>query len=504
MEASERPKKPLIIRFKIPGERFFIYDSLTNMFFEVDKVNYDVLEFYKVIDNDEIIKKLEGTHSKADLEKSLKIIKEKEEKHGLFSDKRATCMSFVHEEGLSFYDDYKDKCKQLILEVTQSCNLRCKYCTFSGHYAYQRTHNTAEMSWETAKAAVDWFLGTSKSQGEKSVTFYGGEPLLKFDLIKKIIDYVKDKGEKLRHSFTTNGTLLGKREIIDHLAANNVNLLVSLDGPPEVHDAYRVFAGGGPTHKVIMDNLRKIYELYPEYYSMSVNCITTLAYEKDMPKVYEFFRKDHGFPLKLGILSNVDASDTDFYEIYGKQEKEKGGPFDELYKKYCDMLINNKGGREGAQDKESDILHQLFDGFFIGIHRRCMEKHDEMHMNGCCVPGQRRVFVETDGNMLACEKLGNKYSLGNVKTGGFDMNKVKAFIDDYIKLSFTDCKECTIQRLCRLCFRSAMQNGIMTRERKRECCKAAVKNITENLLVYIMLTAKNKDAFKFIDKMTIS
>ncbi len=496
--------KPLLLRFALPEKRFFIYDTLTNMFFEVDETIFDILELYKTIPESEIIEKLRDTHSKDELVKSLGIIKEQEKAMGLFSETRAPCMSFVHDDS-SFMDGYNNKCGQIILELLQNCNLRCKYCTYSGHYSYQRPHNRKEMSWETAKAGVDWFIRASRNSENRAVTFYGGEPLLRFELMKKVIDYVKQQGIESFHSFTTNGTLLGESEIIDYLAMNKVAVLVSLDGPPEVHDRYRVFADEKPSHAVIMNNLEKIYGMYPDYYLSSISCITTLAYKSDMPKVFDFFTRAQDFPLTLGRLSYVDAMDTDFYEAHGEDISGKEDPYIILFEKYRHMLLKQAGGPAGDDDREAAVLHKLFDENFISIHQRCMHRHREMHMNGCCIPGQRRVFVETDGTMHACEKISNKYPLGSVHSGGFDLNRVRNFIEDYIKVSFEDCRECPIQRLCQLCFRFAMKDGIMTAERKREMCKDYINNtIMNGLGNYIRLKAANDNAFNFIDHMKIT
>lgn len=504
MTEQGKTGKPIILRFEIPPNRFFIYDALTNMFFEVDNVIYDILEHYKILSDDEIIKKLGEKYSPQELEKSFKIITEQEEKQGLFSEKRLSGMSYYHSEEHSFYDGYKDKCNQLILEITQRCNFRCKYCVYSGLYAYQRMHDTAEMTWETAKAAVDWFIEASKYQDDRAITFYGGEPLLKFDLIKKVIEYVKQKGWKASYSFTTNASLLSNLETVDYLAKNNVGLLISLDGPPEVHDKYRVFADGEPSHAFIMKNLRKIHELYPEYYSTSVNCTATIAYNSDFPKVYDFFKKDHGFPLRLQGASQVDAADTDFYKVYGENKADEENTYSLLFNKYCNMLTKKTPEDPEIKDDSSKILNALFDSNFIYIHRRCMKKHNKMHMNGCCVPGQRRVFVEVNGNMHPCEKVGNKYPLGNVNEGGFDMNNVKSFLETYVNLSVDDCRECPAQNLCQLCFRAAMKSGIMTHDRKKESCELYLKSFKQNLYNYILIKSKNKDAFKFIDEMEVS
>jgi uncharacterized protein len=464
----------------------------------VDNAVYDIMEYYGLSSEKEIVDKLSRKYPREKLETSFKLIKEQEEKRGIFSEYRAPSMSFSHDGEPSIYGGYKDKCGQLILEVTQRCNFRCKYCVFSGHYAYQRSHNKTDMSWRTAKAAVDWFLKSSKKAEEKAITFYGGEPLLRFELIKKIVEYVKKKKVNIHYSFTTNGYLLGNRKIMDFLAKNGVTMQISLDGPKEIHDKFRVNVGGGPTHAKIIENLKKLYDLYPEYYLKNVSCVVTLAYNSDFPKIYEFFKKDHGFPLKLQSVSDVEALDTDFYEIYGK-EKTGDNTLAPLFQEYCDGIEKSKV----QTASESEILKTLFNSTFLHIHRRCSKKHTNMHMNGCCIPGQRRAFVQVNGNMLACERIGDKYSIGNVFKGGLNLKKIKSFIKAYVDLSVDDCRECPIQNICKLCFKAAMQNGIMTIERKREQCREHIEELTRDMYRYLLIKSKNKDAFKFLDEVDV-
>ena len=119
----------------------------------------------------------------------------------------------------------------LVLQVTQSCNLRCEYCAYSGNY-YNRSHEANYMSVEVAKKAVDFLFDHSTNALEVGIGFYGGEPLLNFSLIKKIIAYIEEKysGKAVRYNMTTNATLLTD-EIIDYLVEKEFQLVFSIDGP---------------------------------------------------------------------------------------------------------------------------------------------------------------------------------------------------------------------------------------------------------------------------------
>ena len=98
-------------------------------------------------------------------------------------------------------------CRQLTLQVTQQCNLRCEYCAYSGVYK-NWVHNNSNMDWETAKKAIDFFLSHSRDSKEIVLGFYGGEPLLQFPLIKRCVDYIEEQVEGKNISYPRNITML--------------------------------------------------------------------------------------------------------------------------------------------------------------------------------------------------------------------------------------------------------------------------------------------------------
>lgn len=116
---------------------------------------------------------------------------------------------------------YNDNLKGIILQVTQNCNLRCKYCVYSGSYV-NRHHNNKRMTLNTAKAAIDFFWSHSSKSNNLSFGFYGGEPLLEFELIKETVKYIKEKfiGKKYTFTITTNATLLEEEQI--HFLAETI------------------------------------------------------------------------------------------------------------------------------------------------------------------------------------------------------------------------------------------------------------------------------------------
>ena len=127
----------------------------------------------------------------------------------------------------------------MALQVTQNCNLRCKYCVYSGNYE-NREHSSLRMSRETAYKAIDYLVEHSTNSENLHLGFYGGEPLLEFELIKDCVEYIrKATNKEIIFNITTNCVLLDE-EKIDFLYQNDFRVTISLDGPANIHDANRV------------------------------------------------------------------------------------------------------------------------------------------------------------------------------------------------------------------------------------------------------------------------
>lgn len=156
----------------------------------------------------------------------------------------------------------------LYLLLTDSCNLRCSYCFILNGMPEGYRHNS--MTWETAKEAVDMFFANIQrnppeyKRSLKVINFYGGEPLVNFRLIQKIVGYVEATytgemevlGEEFIYSLVTNGTLIDE-EIAAYLAGHpRINVTVSADGKKEIHDQKRVYLGGGGSFDDVLRGIR--------------------------------------------------------------------------------------------------------------------------------------------------------------------------------------------------------------------------------------------------------
>ena len=142
--------------------------------------------------------------------------------------------------------------KALCLHVAHTCNLNCSYCFASqGKYHGER----AIMSYEVGKRALDFLVENSGTRHNLEVDFFGGEPLMNFDVVKQLVAYArsieKEKGKNFRFTLTTNGVLIDD-DVIDFANKEMSNVVLSLDGRKEIHDRFRVdYAGNGSWEKIV-------------------------------------------------------------------------------------------------------------------------------------------------------------------------------------------------------------------------------------------------------------
>jgi uncharacterized protein len=255
----------LVHKFQTKKNKY-IYDVNSNRAFRVSDVLHDIIDHFPEKDLKELIRE-KPQYRTREIKQAYKELIENHVKRGVFSSTRPRGMAYP---GHPSIDSFHETCPhdQIILNVTERCNMRCRYCAYSGHYRGQRTHSDRDMPFKIASKAIEHFVPNMSENA--CLSFYGGEPLLKMDLIREIIDHAESLTDrKIKYSMTTNGTLLSP-EIARYLKEKDFTLMVSLDGPREVHDRYRVYKTGKGSFDKIMKNLRHFKSLDEDYYRKKV------------------------------------------------------------------------------------------------------------------------------------------------------------------------------------------------------------------------------------------
>lgn len=357
----------------------------------------------------------------------------------------------------------------ITLQITQQCNMRCKYCIYSGNYI-SRKHSTEVMSLETAKKAIDFLIGHSSGMNEVTLGFYGGEPLLHFDLLKKCYEYAlaQADGKLLLPNITTNGTLFDN-ENLKFFNEHNFSVSLSLDGPEEIHDSNRVFAATGKgSFGTILKNLARIKADYPQLYKRIV-VSTVIDPCLDYAKTSHFFATCNelkGITIQSSMVSSdYRIASLDIPESFHVEEER------EMFR-----LLMSKLKRI-----DDEYISQFSEGKFGSLYTTMYESRQNisnlspvMHHSGPCIPGAHKLFITTDGSFYPCEKVSEaseNMRIGHLDTG-FDLEKIKQALN-IGALTEKECKKCWAVLFCSLCVVAVDDpaSGRLSKAKKLAACK---------------------------------
>ena len=248
----------MIHQYKLNGYNI-VLDTFSGSVHVVDEVAYDIIAMYETATPDEIVSKMLEKYghlpdvNEAEIRECIDDIEALKAEKKLFSED-------VYEKIAKTYRPSNYTIKALCLHVAHTCNLNCTYCFASqGKYHGER----AIMSLETGKRAIDFLIENSGTHVNLDIDFFGGEPLMNWDVVKAIVAYGREEekkhGKNIRFTLTTNGVLLDD-EVIDFCNREMHNVVLSLDGRRDVHDRFRKnFAGEGSYDKIV-PNFKKFVE----------------------------------------------------------------------------------------------------------------------------------------------------------------------------------------------------------------------------------------------------
>jgi uncharacterized protein len=300
------------------------------------------------------------------------------------------------------------------LYLTDACNLNCKYCYEKG------THRNTELSFENIKSIID--IEVASKTKLCVLTFFGGEPLLKKELIYKTADYIKAKKAKTRFMFnmTTNGTLVDDEFIEFFKSHDFISLSYSMDGQEQTQDKNRVNMAGKGLYDLVGSNAKKLLKVSNKVCAVPVVTKNNVSYMFDNVK----HLLDIGFKIiSLQFDFNANWDDNDL-EIIKKE-----------IKKVAQLYISKM-----REEDEFSIL---------SIDEKIRSYiHDEIDVNNDCSVGMHGANVGTDGNIYPCMQFMYKdeYIIGNCQEG--INNEKQKLVHDELKQEVELCKECSLRRRC--------------------------------------------------------
>ena len=220
----------------------------------VDDIAYDIISLYENKEKDEVIAEISKKYGDVPRDEII-------ECYDQVTELKNSGELFTEDNFEPMAGELKAKTsgviKALCLHIAHTCNLNCSYCFASqGKYHGER----ALMSFEVGKRALDFLIENSGTRRNLEVDFFGGEPLMNFDVVKKLVEYArsieKEKGKNFRFTLTTNGVLVDD-DVIDFANKEMSNVVLSLDGRKEVHDRYRVDYQGRGSYDTIVPKFQK-------------------------------------------------------------------------------------------------------------------------------------------------------------------------------------------------------------------------------------------------------
>lgn len=394
--------------------------------------------------------------------------------------------NYLKEYGFFNEIDYHDKYKleineedvkksiantmQITFEVTQACNLKCKYCGYGEFYDNYGHRENQFMSFEMAKSVLDYMtenLNSDYNQGYGSaieINFYGGEPLLNFKLIKQIVEYSKTIGLKnnyFTYGMTTNALLLNK--YYKFLVENRFNLLISLDGSKE-NNSYRLNHNGENTFHIVEKNVELIRSDYPEYYNEKVNFNAVLHDKNSVEELYNFFKEKYNKKPNFSELNSNGISPDKLNDF----EKMFNTVYSSLEKSNNAKIIEHE-----LFDKMPDVLGSL--NFIKTYHNNTFLNYNELFikndnakkvLTGTCMPFSRKIFTSTTGKILPCESVGQDFQLGYVDDNGVHLNfkDISEYYTHLFMKYYKLCMTCELKGECLECLISTNK-----RDKKVNC-----------------------------------
>lgn len=488
---SETLTYPFIKKFK-DGEDYYIYDVNTNQIIEGEKPVYDIICQYRRDNLPELETRFAEVHGAPAIRKAHEEITGAVERHGLFSPSRPECVTMGIRTGKGVKQLHQNGLRQLILEITKDCNLRCSYCSASGRYAPAK-HRYLHMSRENMLKALDFFCPNA-DQNEPAITFYGGEPLLRFDLIKETVEYVNRRypGLNVSYNLTTNGTVLEQRQL-EFFIQNDFTLMFSLDGPKNVNDRYRHFKNGRGTFDSIIRNLEFIKNHDIDYYRrrVSISSVLTPPFD-DMDDIPGFFTTHPAMADMAGDIRSglVETKDTSFLEDYGLENKMREFPqaADKLAKQLKSSILN--GNLKNLTIEKTRIFSIL-----NNIARRPIKELTEVTVPiGVCHIGLRRVFVDTSGQFHVCERAGTCYPSGDLENG-FNYDLIASYYRQLDEV-LSDCRNCWALLHCERCWAAMGNLDDFNGETKERFCNMNKKQIETAFVMYAQLLKEKPGCFK--------
>lgn len=411
----------MIHQYKLNGHNIVI-DTYSGSVHAVDDVAYDVISMFETADKEEIVRKISENHKNitdGDILKCIDDVAELKASGQLFSED-------IYADKADVLKNKNSDIKALCLHVAHTCNLNCSYC-FAAQGKYQGER--ALMSFEVGKRALDFLIENSGNRKNLEVDFFGGEPLMNFDVVKKLVEYArsieKEHSKNFRFTLTTNGVLIDD-DVIDFCNREMNNVVLSLDGRKEVHDRLRKDYKGNGSYDLIVPKFQEFVEKRGDksYYIRGTYTHKNTDFTNDI-----FHMADLGFK-ELSMEPVVCAPG----EEYALTEDDLPVLFEQYEILAKEML------KRDSENRGFTFYHYMIDL----SNGPCIYKR----ISGCG-SGTEYLAVTPWGELFPCHQFvgDEKYSMGNIYDGVTN-TKMRDRFKKCNVYSRPECADCWAKLYC--------------------------------------------------------
>ncbi len=409
--------------FEASGEKF-LYLVPSGAIFSLDKIGKEVLHGLadRDLHKEELVQMLLARgHSAREIEVALAELEQSE-----------VIMRGTAKQKMPTVPEKTFPLQRIVLNVTNQCNLACGYCyEYSDDKISQTAGKPKYMDHAIAEASIDLLIKESADRPSIHVTFFGGETLLNFPLLRSTVHYAKERcalaGKQVEFSLTTNATLLSE-PIVDFLAEHQVGVTVSIDGDKELNDKMRIFHDGRGSYEVIVPKIKMLLERHK---TNSIGARVTLSSGvSHVRRIYEHLTQEVGF-YAVGF-SPATANPERLYSIGPQKMSAVLGGFEDLAWEYRDYAVT---GRQHGFTNANDTLKEL---------------HSGMSKAYPCGAGLGLLGVGTAGDVSLCHRFVDSPvgKMGHVMEGGVDHEARHEFLETHHLGARYDCHTCWARPVC--------------------------------------------------------
>lgn len=391
--------------------------------------------------------------------------------------------------------------RQLLIEVTDSCNLKCKYCGYGEFYSNYDQRENRNQSFDNVKTLIDYLSQLWQSEYNIShkntivIGFYGGEPLLNMRLIQETIDYVENLhiGNLIfRYNMTTNAVLLN--HYMHYLVEKDFILLISLDGN-EYESGYRVDKSGKPSFKRVTDNIRRLINEYPDYFEKNVHFNSVLHNRNSAEGCFQSIHTMFG---KRPIVSELNTNG-----VKSERVEEFLQMFNDKTTSFQSAIMRNPEIKKNFEMEDTDSLsyHAMIMNYGGNRYTTYVDMFDSERdkkyiPTGTCRPFERKLFLTVHGKILPCERIGQENVLAQLSNGKLclDCNNIAQYYSSLYNKIVKNCSYCHLNKNCGQCLFLLKEKdgrlicpGIQTGEKLRESFASFLSYAENNPGDYEML-----------------